>query len=836
MLPAIVWAGVLKGKVTDDKGAPLPYATVFLEGTTTGVNTNGKGDYELTVSPGLYKVICQYVGYKQSSYNLSVTGSEIVEHSFILKGHSLEMAEVVVHANSEDPAYEIIRQAIKKRKMLLEQVKSFQTGIYLKGVVRSRALPKKFMGQKVKDETDIVDSVGKGVLYLTEEDADYYSTTTKQKTIIHSVHESGNKNGVGFPQFPPVITFYDNNVNVFVADSRGFISPISDNALFYYRYKLLGEFVEQGHTIYKIKVTPRRAFEPCFSGNIYIVDTDFAIHSLNLTLVRKSGMDMLDTLRVDQLFLPLHKDEWVIKSQVMYFTLKIFGFDITANFVTVYNKQKVNEPIPDSVFADKVISAYDKTANKKDTSYWTDARPIPLESDEKRDFVSKDSLSKKLTSPEYRDSIRRKFNKFKPMGILIGGMRFNSKLYKNTYSFNSLLGLGDNMINYNIVEGVNLAPQLTWRHMVDTGKYLYGDAVVRYGFSNTHLNAIGRLYYMDRDRELLNKMWLYGIEGGKYVFQYNPENPVLPWYNTLEALLARQNDLKLYERWEGSAIVRHNNGSGLSWAVKASFQQRLPLENSSTYSFFKGSNEGFTPNVPPHLRSAATAWEKHNASLLWATISYKPGITFTQYPDYKVANNSSWPRFTLTYDKGIPGIFDSRTDFDKWKFNIQDEMKLRLFGSLKYNVGVGGFLNTNYVSIPDLIHLYGNRGIGLAAPYQQSFQFAQYYDFSNKEALYGEGHVEYQMKGLLSNKIPLLRQAQWYLVLGGNAFYANTNSFYTEAFVGINNIGFKVVRGLRVDFVQSWDSNLGRNSGIRFGLNLLGASVVNKSNPTHSEW
>ena len=90
-----VSAGVFKGKVTDEQGVSLPYATIYLEGTTTGTNANGNGDYELAVPPGLYKVVCQYVGYKQSSFNATVTGSETIEHNFVLKDMSLEMKEVV---------------------------------------------------------------------------------------------------------------------------------------------------------------------------------------------------------------------------------------------------------------------------------------------------------------------------------------------------------------------------------------------------------------------------------------------------------------------------------------------------------------------------------------------------------------------------------------------------------------------------------------------------------------------------------------------------------------------------------------------------------------------
>jgi hypothetical protein len=95
--------------------------------------------------------------------------------------------------------------------------------------------------------------------------------------------------------------------------------------------------------------------------------------------------------------------------------------------------------------------------------------------------------------------------------------------------------------------------------------------------------------------------------------------------------------------------------------------------------------------------------------------------------------------------------------------------------------------------------------------------------------------VEYNLEGLLSNKIPLLKQARWYLLFGGNAFYATQSNYYTEAFVGIDNIGWKIFRGLRVDFVQSWDSFDGHNSGIRFGLNIPALAVA-KNNPTMSEW
>ncbi|GAA4460770.1 DUF5686 and carboxypeptidase regulatory-like domain-containing protein [Nemorincola caseinilytica] len=829
-------AGVIKGKVTDTKGEALPYATVYIDGTTIGTTTNGAGYYELAVQPGTYKIACQYVGYRQSSFTVTVSGSEAHVHDMKLAEEALEMKEVVIKATDEDPAYRIIRNTIARRKFHLDQVRSFQASIYFKGVMRSRRLPDKFMGQTIKSADLGVDTAGKGVLYLTEEEADYYSEGEKEKTIIHAVHESGNKSGLGFSQFPPVITFYENNVSMLGRGTRGFISPISDNALLYYKYKLLGTFEEHGRTIYKIQVSQRRAYEPCFSGTIYITDEEWGIHSLDMLLEKRSGMDMIDTLAIQQVFVPMQKDSWVIKSQVLYFTVKFMMFDVTGSGVAVYNRQKVNEPIPDSIFGGKITSQYDKTANKKDSTHW-DARPVPLEKDEQRDFVVKDSINTIVNSPAYRDSVRRKGNKFKPVAHLLSEPSYSSKEYRNTYTFNSvLLGLAEtSMLNFNTVEGFNLAPKMMVRHRVDSSSSLNMEVALRYGFSNERFNGIGRVYYYKRDRTWLNRAWIYGADAGRYVFQYNPDNPVIPMLNTWRALGARENDLKIYERTEATAYVRRNYGNGLQWMLRASWQQRTPLENTTSYSLAKSDKGGYTPNTPASLLAVATAWEQHDAAIVKATISYKPGFTYTQYPDHKVANGSSWPRFTLQYTKGIAGILNSKTDYDKWRFSIRDDLNLRLFGSFSYHFAIGGFLNTRYVSFPDLMHIQGMRGTGYAAPYLQSFQFAPYYAFSNTAPLYGEGHVEYHLNGLLSNKIPLLRQARYYLLVGGNALYINNSSYYTEAFVGIDNIGWKLMRLMRVDFVQSWDSNMGRNSGIRVGLTMRGVSVV-RNNPTDGEW
>jgi len=185
--------------------------------------------------------------------------------------------------------------------------------------------------------------------------------------------------------------------------------------------------------------------------------------------------------------------------------------------------------------------------------------------------------------------------------------------------------------------------------------------------------------------------------------------------------------------------------------------------------------------------------------------------------------------------KGIPNIFNSKTDFDKWHFNIAGKFDLKLLGGLGYNVSVGGFLNKNYVSLPDMMHILDNQLVLAQSPYLSSFQLAPYYKFSNTSSLYSEAHLEYNMMGLLTNKIPLFKQARWYALIGTNTLYTGQNNYYTEAFVGLDNLGFGIYRIFRVDLVQSWDNTGDKHIGIRIGIKAgpgLNVAVRNSSD----EW
>lgn len=140
----------IKGLITDNDGKILPYASVFIKGLNKGTNANNEGKYSLKLAPGQYTLVCQYVGYKKEERAITVANTDM-ELDFKLSVQEMTLGEVIIK-NGEDPAYEIIRNAIKKRTFHQGQLDKFQCEVYTKGQMRVRNYPKKIFGNKVDFE------------------------------------------------------------------------------------------------------------------------------------------------------------------------------------------------------------------------------------------------------------------------------------------------------------------------------------------------------------------------------------------------------------------------------------------------------------------------------------------------------------------------------------------------------------------------------------------------------------------------------------------------------------------------------------------------------------
>ena len=84
-----------------------------------------------------------------------------------LAAESYTLNSVTIRSDAEDPAYEIIRNAVRERKKHLNEINAFTTEVYIKGLQKLVGAPKKFFGVDIQKELEL-DTNRKGILYLSE--------------------------------------------------------------------------------------------------------------------------------------------------------------------------------------------------------------------------------------------------------------------------------------------------------------------------------------------------------------------------------------------------------------------------------------------------------------------------------------------------------------------------------------------------------------------------------------------------------------------------------------------------------------------------------------------
>ncbi len=799
-----LYGGVISGSIkSKQNGSPLSFSSVLIKGTTKGVTANNKGFYTISLEPGNYTLVYQYIGYQSYEQTVSVTNADQTIH-IQLTQQDYNLNEVIVKSGGEDPAYGIIRKAIASRAFHLKEIKQYNAQVYIKGQLQLRDYPKKFLGQKIDFEDG--DTSKQKMLLLSETIANYSVKEPNQRKIeVISTKLSGQSDGFGFSS-PQIISFYDNFISFGNGlNPRGFISPIADNALNFYKYKFEGTFYEFGKEINRIKVIPKRAYEPLFTGYIHITENDWHIQSVDLKLLRKQQMQLLDSLVLQQQYIP-SDSYWVIKQQVIYPYGKILGFDFFGSFLQVYSKFNIEPEFKPKFFNNTILKFYD-SSNKKPTAYWDSIRPLPLLLEEVKDYQKKDSLSKIKSSPAYLDSLDKIRNKFTISNLLLTGKNFSQRKTKTSLNIEPLI----RTINYNSVEGavINLAP--LWVKEMEGRKSISIRPALRYGFANNRFNPSISTNYTFGKKYLQS----INIAGGKKVFQFNNEAPISEVINTYYTLTRAQNFMKIYEADFFKLNYNTGIGNGLDFSGTIQYQNRQALSNlSDIASWNKLPKQALTPNHPVEFGSGPMLG--HQALIISAGLSWLPGAKYIEYPDRKVNIGSDFPTFDILITKAIKGLFGSDANYTKWRFGLSDEVNLKLTGAFNYAFAVGGFLQKDKVFEPDQIHFTGNQVL-LAGPFNETFQLAPYYKFSNTASLYGTAHIEYHLNGLITNKIPGFKKLNWFIVTGTNSLLMESNRFYYEYFLGLENI-FKVIR---VDYIRSNENGGMSNQGLRLVMPIV---------------
>lgn len=801
------------GTVRDNNDLPLPYVNIYTEDGTQGTTTNEDGNFELRLSKtGEYELVFQFLGYQTLKKKILVDKFPF-QLDVQLTSETTNLDEVTINSK-DNPANRIIRNAIASRKENLAKLEQYTANYYSRGLWRIKNAPEKILGQELGDLGGGLDSTRSGIIYLSETISEITFRAPddfKEKIIASKV--SGDDNGFSLNSAEESdFSFYNNTINI----NAEIVSPIADYAFNYYNYKLEGVFYDSnGHLINKVEVIPKRPKDRVFSGFIYIVEDTWQIFGTELiTTGQAIQVAPIEELTFTQNFKYSEENKfWIKISQAVDFSFSMFGIGGDGRFTAVYSNYNFEPQFEKRTFTREVLSFADK-ANKKDSLYWNNIRPVPLTTEELTDYVKKDSIQVLKSSKKYLDSVDTAQNKFSISNLLFG-YSYENSYKKQEFSISSpLFGT-----HYNTVQGFNTSVDISYRKELDDnfGKYWRVYSKMNYGFSDDRfrIKAGFQKKFNNISKPILN------VEAGVETVQINPTLPISERINDITSLFFERNYLKLYERQFAEVSFQQELFNGFRLFSDVSYQQRNALFNTSDNSWINQDDVAYTSNNTLQPKNfASVPFEDHHIFKLNVTGRIDFGQKYLSYPDRKInISSNKFPSLWLTYEKGF-GSDISEYNFDQVRAALTQTLNLGNKGNLRYTVKGGAFLNNNEIAFLDYQHFNGNQTRIGDGNYLNKFNLLPYYDLSTKNN-YLELHAEQDFQGWILGKLPLINKLNYNLILGAHALSIENNKPYTEFSVGIDNLGFGKYRLLRLDYVVS--NYQGKTeAAFIFGLKFLG--------------
>jgi len=704
LFPSIpVSSQVLRGRITDSNGSPMPSASVYIAELRQGTTSNNEGWYEISLPPGNYTVNYQFLGYVPVTRDLKITGEGITT-DIKLTEQLFEIPPVRVSASGKDPAYFIMRKAIGMAPYHLNQVKMWKAEVYIKGGGSVDRIPE-MLKRRMKIDSN-GDDLKEGRYYFTE--SVNMITFTAPDKYEHRVISANSSEDLTQGQTSPMDFIEASFYQPVLAEIA--ISPLAPNAFSHYLFTFMGSSSQGDYVIDKISVTPRRKSQQLFTGVIYIVEDLWAIHSLDLT-----NENMAGRIRVRQVYTPVEDGIWMPVSHEFNADISIIGVKARAAYTSAVkyievepdrmlrrppayetagavgaeaataerpktpaereieallakddltagdmsrlarlnqkNSRATREKPPLEV-EDKTTMIVEDGATVTDPAYWTRVRPIPLTTEESASLATAPAAKGKLA---VRDT--------STLSITIGAKSRpepdsvpssdSSRTGKSPASrfLKDLTGGKRWQLSRNTSLGFDgLADLKRFSYntvdgfVAGTGMNLSTTSPKKVRFTL----APSARYAFSREKLMWNVTadLLYDPMRAGNIFiragsQSDEFSPpgVNQLVNTVSSLFFRENIMKLYGSRYIIAGHRSDIANGLTLSIQGRYERRDTLKNNSSFSFFR-KNKPWSQNIPDNPYAFAAEGYAFEPPVSHSHLSFESSLAWTPRQRYRISDGA----------------------------------------------------------------------------------------------------------------------------------------------------------------------------------------------------
>jgi hypothetical protein len=750
------------GKITNTKLEPLALVSIEVKNTKIGTTTKNDGTFEFSLDEGMYDLIISMIGYKPQLINIIVKKEPYVLNVILEEDQGKNLSVVVVKGKSRDWSEQVIRNVISHKRKIIEAAGDYSCEAYIKATqIDSSNRPTKRKIDTSKKINPADAELYKMAMAEVAIKLDHKSAG-QIKEERTGVKKSGNTESLFFlSNTEGDFSFYNNLVQTPAIASIPFLSPISYSGLIAYRFKLMRTEMVNGKKVYTISVKPKQVSNATVEGEVSIIDSLWVILSTKFRFP-SYHLPEYDFFEVQQQYQFVEYTAWMITRQQFTYFSKTNRSKISGQTIVTYKNFELNKQFDKKYFGVEVSSTAQE-AYEKDSSFWNTTRTEPLTSKELRFIQFKDSIYRATHTKIYLDSLDKTINRITWKKILLTGQNFHDHEKERNWFLPAIPSIynpfqfGGTRINLSVFHSK------TYKSRKNISVY----ADLSYGLRNKDVNGYVRFLKMYNP---FNRGY-YIIEAGRSFDNiFNGD----AWINMLKrSNIYLANSLKIDH---GLEII---NGLRLSTIAEIGIRRSVSDYKTnprvdSLFGNILGNN------------NQAVAFEGYNAFYGEVRLEYTPFQRYIREPKEKIILGSSWPTAFVDLRKGLPGIFNSKVDFDYFEFGLKQEIKLGLAGTSRYEVKTGSFLSRKDLRLVD--YKWQRRG----DPVLFMNPDLQFQSLDSSFALFKrfyQAHYVHEFNGFLINKIPILKKLQLREVAGGGFLSAPERELrYIEGFVGVERI------------------------------------------------
>lgn len=764
----------IHGVVTDSEtGEPLPYINIYYDGKGVGTITDIDGKYSISYHQGWNELTFSVVGYATQVISVNSRTKELN----VKMKPDLVLQEVVVKPKKEkysrknNPAVEMMKKVINAKKANnLEENDFYQYDKYQKitfslNEITADSINESKLFKKypfLKEQVEVCEVTGKNILPISVDETVsqklYRKDPKSEKTIIKGLNSSGiNDIFSTGDMLTTVLKDVFQDINIYEDRFRflqyPFDSPVSKSGIGFYKYYIMDTIQVERDKCFHLTFVPNNSQDFGFTGHLYILaDSTYRVRKCVMNLPKKSDINFVDHMIIEQEFEELPTGEWVLMKDDMLCELsylkKVLG-SFQVRRTTRYSNFGFDE-ISERIFKKKGDEIKDVNAMMKGDDFWNEFRPTQLtKSESKMDqFVEQLSTIKGFkyivfVAKAFIENFVETGTKDNPSKVDIGPI--------NT------------MISTNYIDGLRLRASAQTTANLHPNIFLKG--YYAYGFKDQRSKYMGEVEYSFDKKEYLPRE--FPKHSLTFTYQYDNMLPSDKYINTdkdnvFTAFKFTTVDQYNYERkasikyererefgFKTTAILKYANYEPCGELFYRTMAGEQALQNAIASGEMQGQKWVKTP------------FNTHDITIAEASLAfrYAPGETFVNTKQRRLPVNLDAPEFVLQHTVGLKGVLGSDYTYNFTEASAYKRFWLSSWGNV--DLYLKGGIQWNKVPFPLLIMPAANLSYIIQ---DETFNLINNMEFLNDR--YASLDLSWNMQGKLFNRIPLLKKLKWREFIG----------------------------------------------------------------------